>query len=62
MPLCVLDNDDLSRRFRELSSGYSAWARGFNSGCLAEFRLMLGLMGKKADAEDAEEWFPELDT
>jgi hypothetical protein len=29
---------------------------------LAEFRLMLGLMGKKADAEDAEEWFPELDT
>jgi hypothetical protein len=46
----------------ELSSENSAWDHGFNSGCLAAFRLMLGLMGTKADAEDAEEWFPELDT
>lgn len=39
-----------------------AWEHGFNSGCLAAFRLVLGLMGTKGDAEQAEEEFPFLDT
>ena len=40
----------------------SDWHHGFNSGCLATVRLMLGLLGTKEEAEQAEDEFPFLDT
>lgn len=44
-------------------SGFNPdWEHGFNSGCLAAFRLVLGLLGTQADAQMAEEEFPFLDT
>ena len=45
-----------------LSGEHGSWEHGFNSGCLAAFRLVLGLMGTQADAQMAEEEFPLLDT
>ena len=45
-----------------LSGEHGSWEHGFNSGCLAAFRLVLGLMGTQADAQMAEEEFPFLDT
>jgi hypothetical protein len=45
-----------------LSGEQGAWEHGFNSGCLAAFRLVLGLMGTKVDAQMAEDEFPFLDT
>ena len=38
------------------------WEHGFNSGCLAAFRLALGLMGNASDVQMAEDDFPFLDT
>ena len=38
------------------------WQHGFNSGCLAAFRLAMGLLGTAADAKMAEDDFPFLDT
>ena len=38
------------------------WEHGFNSGCLAAFRLVLGIMGTDADATQAQDAFPFLDT
>jgi hypothetical protein len=46
----------------ELRSDGTGWQHGFNSGCLAAFRLVQGLLGSKADAEFAREQFPFLDT
>jgi hypothetical protein len=46
----------------ELRSDDSNWQHGFNSGCLAAFRLVQGLLGSEADAELAREQFPFLDT
>ena len=46
----------------ELRSDDSNWQHGFNSGCLAAFRLVQGLLGSEADAEMAREEFPFLDT
>lgn len=40
----------------------SDWHHGFNSGCLATVRLLLGLLGTAEEAEQAEEDFPFLDT
>ena len=40
----------------------SDWHHGFNSGCLAAVRLILGLLGTVEEAEQAEEEFPFLDT
>ena len=40
----------------------SNWQHGFNSGCLAAFRLALGLMGNATDVQMAEDDFPFLDT
>jgi len=40
----------------------SNWQHGFNSGCLAAFRLVQGLLGSEDDAEFAREEFPFLDT
>jgi len=45
-----------------LRSDDSNWQHGFNSGCLAAFRLVQGLLGSTADAEFAREQFPFLDT
>jgi len=45
-----------------LRSDDSNWQHGFNSGCLAAFRLVQGLVGSEADAEFAREQFPFLDT
>lgn len=45
-----------------LSREGSDWHHGFNSGCLAMVRLVLGFMGSRKDAKEAEDIFPELDT
>ena len=50
--------DEVSR----LGGEHGDWEHGFNSGCLAAFRLALGLLGKKDDADMAVEEFPFLDT
>jgi hypothetical protein len=46
----------------KLNTGQGTWQHGFNSGCLAAFRLVLGLAGSEADAQDARDMFPFLDT
>lgn len=46
----------------ELRSDDSNWQHGFNSGCLAAFRLVQGLLGSEAEAEMARDEFPFLDT
>lgn len=46
----------------KLSGEDGQWQHGFNSGCLAAFRLALGLMGDSSEAEFAEDNFPFLDT
>jgi hypothetical protein len=46
----------------DLQTDDSSWEHGFNSGCLAAFRLVLGLAGSEADAQDARDMFPFLDT
>lgn len=38
------------------------WEHGFNSGCLATVRLVLGLLGSAEECEMAEEAFPFIDT
>ena len=45
-----------------LRSDESNWQHGFNSGCLAAFRLVQGLLGREDDAKFAREEFPFLDT
>jgi hypothetical protein len=45
-----------------LRGEHGDWEHGFNSGCLAAFRLVQGLLGSKDDAEFAREQFPFLDT
>jgi hypothetical protein len=45
-----------------LRSDESNWQHGFNSGCLAAFRLVQGLLGSEDDAEFARQEFPFLDT
>jgi hypothetical protein len=45
-----------------LSGEGGQWQHGFNSGCLAAFRLAMGLLGTAADAQAAEDDFPFLDT
>lgn len=45
-----------------LSGAGGDWEHGFNSGCLAALRLVQGLLGSAADAQQAEEEFPFLDT
>ena len=45
-----------------LSGEYGDWEHGFNSGCLAAFRLAMGLLGTNDDAQMAEDEFPFLDT
>jgi hypothetical protein len=51
-----------SADLEELRSDDSTWQHGFNSGCLAAFRLVQGLLGSEDDAEFAREQFPFLDT
>jgi hypothetical protein len=51
-----------SADLEELRSDDTNWQHGFNSGCLAAFRLVQGLMGSEDDAEFAREQFPFLDT
>ena len=52
----------LSVDLEELRADDTGWQHGFNSGCLAAFRLVLGLLGSEADSEFAREEFPSLDT
>ena len=51
-----------SADLEELRSDDSNWQHGFNSGCLAAFRLVQGLLGSDDDAEFARQEFPFLDT
>jgi hypothetical protein len=46
----------------KLTADTTNWEHGFNSGCLAAFRLALGLMGNATDVQMAEDDFPFLDT
>jgi hypothetical protein len=50
------------KQIAALTADGSNWEHGFNSGCLAAFRLVLGLAGSEADAQDARDMFPFLDT
>jgi len=47
---------------KALASVEGQWEHGFNSGCLAAFRLVLGMLGSAEDAEFAKQEFPFLDT
>ena len=38
------------------------WQHGFNSGCLALARLVLGWLGTTAESETGESEYPNLDT
>jgi hypothetical protein len=51
-----------SADLEELRSGDSNWQHGFNSGCLAAFRLVQGLLAGGNQAEFARQEFPFLDT
>ena len=51
-----------SADLEELRADDSNWQHGFNSGCLAAFRLVQGLLGSDDDAEFARQEFPFLDT
>jgi len=46
----------------KLADDTTNFTHGFNSGCLAAFRLALGLMGNATDVQMAEDDFPFLDT
>jgi hypothetical protein len=46
----------------KLAGPESDWHHGFNSGCLAAFRLVSGLMSTESNAKLAEESFPFIDT
>jgi hypothetical protein len=46
----------------ELRGDNSDWQHGFHSGCLAAFRLAVGLLCTKREREMAERDFPMLDT
>lgn len=45
-----------------LGGEHGDWEHGFNSGCLAAFRLAIGLLGNNEEAEFAVQEFPFLDT
>lgn len=45
-----------------LAGQHSDWEHGFNSGCLAAFRLVLHLSGSKLESEMGLRQFPDLDT
>jgi hypothetical protein len=45
-----------------LGGEHGDWEHGFNSGCLAAFRLALGLLGDREESEMAISDFPFLDT
>jgi len=47
---------------KALTSVEGQWEHGFNSGCLAAFRLVQGMLGSANDAEFAKQEFPFLDT
>jgi hypothetical protein len=56
--VCGLYPDEVDR----LRGEHGDWEHGFNSGCLAAFRYVFGLFGTDADAAQAKEEFPFLDT
>jgi hypothetical protein len=45
-----------------LCGGSADWQHGFNSGCLAIARLVLGWLGTQTESSIAELEFPNLDT
>lgn len=45
-----------------LGGEHGDWEHGFNSGCLAAFRLAIGLLGTGDEAQLARDDFPFLDT
>jgi hypothetical protein len=63
-------NDEVRDKMREIMKKYPEtndlikdeynWTHGFNSGCLAAFRLILGSM--EYNTEEAKEEFPFLDS
>ena len=62
MPGLVRIKMSMPEECNKLAGGDSNFHHGFNSGCLAAFRLVSGLMSTKQNAKLAEEWFPFLDT
>jgi hypothetical protein len=54
--------DEFPDQVAALCGDSSHWHHGFNSGCLATVRLILGLMGTAEDASQADAEFPDLDT
>jgi hypothetical protein len=62
MPGAVEVEMKMPEEVAKLRGDEADWTHGFNSGCLAAFRLVQGLMGNKTEARCAEEEFPFLDT
>jgi len=63
MPGLVRIRMSMPEECRKLQGERSDWQHGFNSGCLAAFRLALGLLSsKKSEQQLAKDWFPFLDT
>jgi hypothetical protein len=62
MPCAVKVGMKMPEEVAKLEGEEGDWQHGFNSGCLAAFRLVLGLMGSKTEAQFAEDEFPFLDT
>lgn len=56
-------NREHKKDVAELTGEHADWQHGFNSGCLAAFRLALGLLSDDPeDREMAIQEFPFLDT
>ena len=47
---------------KELGEEDGDWHHGFNSGCLAAFRLAIGLLECRGNGQDEIDNFPELHT
>ena len=63
MPGVVRIRMNMPDECNKLAGDQSEWQHGFNSGCLAAFRLALGLMSRKqSEREFAKDSFPFLDT
>lgn len=62
MPGLVRIKMSMPEECEKLAGEHSDFYHGFNSGCLAAFRLVSGLMSTKRNAQLAEESFPFLDT
>ena len=63
MPGLVRIRMSMPDECNKLNGEHANWQHGFNSGCLAAFRLALGLLSRRpSERELAKDSFPFLDT